>query len=502
MINSIYDKQKVVHAENENVQFPIEDQKTQEFVQSFELPQKPTIPSDKLEFDAKILCPTQRHLLFNPIENIIATLDPGCEKKIEYLLDISKKETKETFFGYHGMTQNNRLFQDILHSVFEEVLHINLPKNFYFLRISGEDRWNWKKGMESFLETFGMKPLPETYKESVIQNLLKIIEKHYGVELKIDVFSSEEKLKIWQYFQTHIENMALEDSDNRLKKYLSEDECPLQKPDFKKHQSAVIDVIEKKLLTLYPDSESFRQWFENKFADSYDVSVVFYLRELKLEDTEEQVNIDRYFYPYNDTLAPYKDNLVSLNVPLFGNYEVSGCFTPQIILENESILGNDNYLKEDLSKFFEEIGLDPSIVSSLWEEGLKILKDASNDQGCLLQFYDESSSLNQKPFSFVDKNVYVSLKHGLPVPNFIPSDYIQGKHSIKNKSRDLELRMVMNNQTTLNPFSTMRMIRYDGSSKEDSEKIILTMKDAMKDCIRDENKLKLYCELLESIWKR
>ncbi len=86
--------------------------------------------------------PTQRHIEQRSIENIIASTEPGFDKKLPLLLDIASHETEDSFFAYHGMSQKTRLFQDILNAVFEEILNIPIPKDFYFLRIPGDISWN------------------------------------------------------------------------------------------------------------------------------------------------------------------------------------------------------------------------------------------------------------------------------------------------------------------------------------------------------------------------
>lgn len=448
--------------------------------------------------------PTHRHLESNPLDKIIQTLEQGSEKKIEHLLEISNKESDGTFFGYHGMTQQSRLFQDILRAVVEEVLRISLPDDFYFLRIPGEKKWNWENGKDSFLDKFEKMTMPEPYQELIIKNLLALIEKEQGFVLKWEAFSKDERLTIWNYFQSYIEYSVKTDWNKQAKKYSLPQGYLLKEPIFNKHLPAIADVLENKVFTLYPkaDHQSFRLWFDSKFADFYDVYTVFLLKELNIDDDKILSEIDRFFLPFDDTHQPQQSLLVALNVPLFGNYLSSGCFTPKIVLENQSILGGEKHIQKLLAQYFEQIGLDPALVSPLWEAGEKILKDAGNNQGCLLQFYDESASVNQKPFSFVDKNAFLSLKHALPVQNLVPSDYIQGHYSLENKSRDLELRMVMNNQTILNPFSTMRMNRYDGSSPEEREKIILTMKELLKDSVKDEVKLQQYRNLLVNLWDK
>lgn len=448
--------------------------------------------------------PTERHLEVNPIENIVQNLNFRVpKKKLNHLLEISQKETEETFFGYHGMTQNNRLFQDLLRAVFEEILLIELPENFYFMRIPGDPQWDWVNGKNSFLQRFGNRVMPEPYKKLILQNFSLLIEKEAQIKLEIEKFSKHDQEMVWSYFQSFIDYSVKNEWNNKAKKYSLPIDYPLQDPIFNEKLPILADLLEKKVAKLEDepkkDAKAFRGWLEQKLSDDYNVHTLFFLRELQV-DLEICKEIDSFFNPFDDTSQPQQSMLVALNVPLFGNYRVPGCFTPKIVLQNESVLGGDQKLQELLATFFEQIGLDSSFVPVVWKVGEKILKETENSQGCLLQFYDESALFSLPPHSFVDQNAFVSFVHALPVQDLVPSKYIQGLYSLTKKKGDLELRMVMNNQTTLNPFSFLRMIRYDGSSQEDSDRIIKRMKNQLKNCPRDEFKLQKYRNLLHSKW--
>lgn len=447
--------------------------------------------------------PTERYLEKNPIKTILESLNHSVlEKKLEFLLGISKKETEKTFFAYHGMSQKNRISQDILRAVLEELLHFELPKEFYFLRAPGLKHWDLETSKENFLEKFNKREMPEEYKKLILENLFALIEKEQQIKLDIEYFSKEEQSILWNYFQAYLQYNVNSVWNKQALKYCIPIDYNLRSENFNEHLSSLADLLEKKISENCSngDSKSFRPWLEKKFSDDYDVGTLFQLRYLKVEEKIYR-DIDSFFMPFDDTSRAQQMRLVSLNVALFANYQTSGCFTPEIVLENESVLGGDKHLKKELETFFEELGIDSSLVTLLWDKGEKILEETTTNQGCLLQFYDESANLRQKPLSFVDENVFVSMKHALPFQDLVPSKYIQGDYSLSDNSRDLELRMIMNNKTTLNPFSPLRMVRYDGSSQEDSSRILLTMKEILKNCQKDEVKLKKFRDILLNLWK-
>jgi hypothetical protein len=56
--------------------------------------------------------------------------------------------------GYHGANQGFRIFQDIIGMVVGEILQIQLPENFYFLRIPGESTYNLNS-IDEFYDFWG-----------------------------------------------------------------------------------------------------------------------------------------------------------------------------------------------------------------------------------------------------------------------------------------------------------------------------------------------------------
>lgn len=446
--------------------------------------------------------PTERFLASHPIEEFSESFDPLVIEYFPLLIEISKEETEETFFGYHATSQNSRLFQDILRVVFEEVLDHPLPENFYFLRSPGKEEYNAYDGQQSFLEKNGELEFPNGYQEAVLKNFIALAQKQSGDPLSISDFSQEEKKLLWDYFESFIDVYTQDQWVRTAKKYSLPESAVLEEKPFNEQLPTVVDTIVKRHHELYPDSNSgaLKAWMEAKLSDSYDIYTVFNQRELPPEEKVNERLIDRLVNPYDDTAPHQQALLVSLNVPLFANSSTQGCFSPEIFLLNESMLGGDECLENELKELFAEIGLDPAMASLMWEEGIQYLRDAGADKGCLLQLFDLSAAEGGAPFSFADAHAFVSFRHGIPMHGLTPSAYIMGSDAMTQGSKDLELRLVMGNQSTLNPHSPLRMVRHDLISREASEGLIEMLKARLRGAACDAGKKQQYLVKLEILW--
>jgi hypothetical protein len=446
--------------------------------------------------------PTQRYLEEHSLEEITQTFSPKLQKKVPLLLEIAEHETEDTFFGYHGMSQNNRLFQDILHVVFEEVLQISIPENFYFLRIPGEAQWNSPGGTENFFLS-RKSGMSDFHKDLIIKNFLAILKRKQNVQLKVEDFTEDEYARMSSFFQDFIHYSLHNEWVKHAKKYGVRQHSTWAEPKFNEQLPELLQVIDAKLKQSYPETnhENICTWLSDHFADPFNIKWVFLLFEL--EDISHAKEIDAYFIPFDDTEKVQQSLLVAMNLSIFGNYKNTACCSAKIFLKNQSILNGDKNLIADLQAFFTLLGLDPEIATRMWEEGKQILEEGGAKHGCLLQFYDESALRGEKPFSFVDENAFVSFKHAIPLNCTNPTDpseYIQGTLFLKNNKKDLELRLLMNNGTTLNPFSPLRMVRHDELSQKDSQRILKQMKQILRKSLKDEAKILSYKEALENMW--
>lgn len=445
--------------------------------------------------------PTTQFLKLRPLDEMKLFLIENAEesvpefvKKLPFFLNIANQETKETF-GYHGMSQKYRLFQDVLNIVFDIYLGMPLPDDFYLLRIPGEKLWNWKEGKESFLNHYEKKELSKDYTSHIISNFLLIVEKEFKKSIQLLDLSFEERLILEEYFQNHFEYQQLTSWNKTALKYSLPIGYDIKKPIFNKNVSAVIKLISIKA---NESKETIENWFSKRFSDDYDVSMLFYLRELHLDSS-----LTKEFFTdqFNDTESPQKEILMSLNTSVFSNYVDKGCFTGQIFIEGKSVLDGDSSLNNILQEFFIKIGLGDNLAGLVWDQGLTMLEKMGDGHGCLLQFFDISSLHGEKPYKQLDHDAYLCFRHGIPIQDLAPSKYIQGKYELSINRKDLELRMVINNTTNLNPHSRLRMKRYDGLSVENSKKILAEIRKMIEGAPKDEIKIQEYKRHIQSLWK-
>lgn len=394
-----------------------------------------------ISFNSLTATPTERFLKQTSIEEIKAAMQPAHRDHITTLEAIAKQEDEETFFGYHGLTQKHRLFQDVLRAVFEEYLDIELPKNFYFLRIPGATIWDWKKGKESFLTTFNERKYPEDEFKAVVKNLFKQIKDKLGLAISFNALSKKEYATLKEYFQHYMHVEYQEQWIRKAERYTLPIRYKWKQVEKHKNFSKVLSVIKKHAQANAPQTDlaaieaGMQDLLTSDFSPIY-IDRLFYAHK----PLEQQQKFYEYWltfaFPYNDTVYPQQAMLVSMNVPLFANSSTSGCFTPEIFLANESVMNGDSHLLDSLGEFFNEIGLSSSMASSLWEDGEAILLQDPRPTGCLLQFYNESALQGAQPFSFVNKNSYLSFRHGLPVQDLVPTKYITGKYILERKEKD------------------------------------------------------------------
>ncbi|MBA3238666.1 MAG: hypothetical protein H0T62_10025 [Parachlamydiaceae bacterium] len=447
--------------------------------------------------------PSERHLQLRPLSEIFQDLEPEIQEKIPLLMEIAGQENEDTFFAYHGMSQNNRIFQDILHAVFEEVLNIPLPKDFYFLRVPNENKWNWENHKDTFFKHYGNFEAPKEMKNLVLENLLRMINKQQNVNLIFDDFTPQEKTSLWLYFQDYIDCSFHSNWTSKVEKYAIPVDYQWKKPVFNSYLPLLTEVITKKIQSSCPNYNlsSLNHWLESMFSTQFGVYNVFRLREIDPPADPAIIELlGNSDLRFNDTRAPQKSELISLNTAILANSCDIGCFTARIFLTNKSVLNGDAVLENELKELFECIGLESSLASKLWEKGQNKLSELNVHEGCLLQFFDESALRDGIPFKLVDLDTYVSFKHGIPIPNLISSDYVKGEYSLRCGSRDLELRLVVNNRTVLNPFSNFRIVRHDSLSQKESAQLILSLKEDLRNSSKNQEKIKKYVTALNRMW--
>lgn len=196
--------------------------------------------------------------------------------------------------------------------------------------------------------------------------------------------------------------------------------------------------------------------------------------------------------------------LLSMNYAIYSNFDIAGSCSVGLFAHDKSSADLD-YV-EELKPFFKKVGISKS-TNHL--KKLKIIFDAylTEKSGILLQVSEDSHLTDRKKeaYNFADKQLYPAIRGGIPYDNQLVSvhyktamseDYINKVANISD-----QLRLVINNQNTLNPNSHLKIKRWD---LQDPEKIALyekTMKAAIRNLKYDKRKMTSYHDLLERTWK-
>ncbi|MEM1283290.1 MAG: hypothetical protein AAGG81_07025, partial [Chlamydiota bacterium] len=198
------------------------------------------------------------------------------------------------------------------------------------------------------------------------------------------------------------------------------------------------------------------------------------------EDDELTGQLYHFFIPIWDTSKEQQAQLMAVNIPLFGNYRRWDECSINIFFENDSIESGDHNLKKPLKIYYKEKGLDPSIIDLLWKVAKKKLKKAKVHTGVLYQLY-HTGDLNHDAF--------VSVDFGVPIIHIEPFEAVCCEKLPKNnKGVDIQVRLVMSNEQTLNPEGGLRAIRYDNTPPEVSANIIQEMRTILRNSMRSANR--------------
>lgn len=192
---------------------------------------------------------------------------------------------------------------------------------------------------------------------------------------------------------------------------------------------------------------------------------------------------------FNDRKKEHMAKLISLNISLFGNYWDPRESTITIFHQE----GRQDSLIAPLEDFFQAIGLEPIVAQELWKKGHEMASESDITGGVLLQFFI--------PEEHLDAISYVSLPFGIPVKHLPPSETIRSDLRSPAEA-DLQLRMIISNQETLNPNGPLKIVRYDFFPKEFNYKLTKEFKSLLDTHSPNPVKLKMYKERLLQIWNK
>lgn len=460
---------------------------------------------------------TQRYLNQVSLDRILQGLTfeekVDFEASLPFFLEIAANETSQTF-GYHGAPQEFRLFQDVLKVIFEERLGIQLPENFNFLRLPGEEfSSNTSNSSHSFLTNKPEHIDPKLHRYALDYFLLRPINKSYGLQLEPNHFSDQAISEVEVFldsirkaqqalnnpFHQEIETFVFPDT---LCKGVS---C---------HTGTGIEEIHVFLnRLLIEEYQNSLPPFDHYLWEKFDVNL--YLDGVPKEQLDEYLKAyeerlkyvlelsrdwHEYFYYYYDATPAGAGQVLSMVGPLFsGMVEKEGetCLLPY--LSNSSYEGYEKSLEAILEGFCTSLGMEPGIAGKMLESGRRIIDATENDNGVIFQFYDLSSD----PQSAQDRCTYLSLACGISVynaENLKTSSFVNGD-LVADLDTQVQIRMVIGNATNLNPLGSIRMVRYDSLPEGTGLAILEAMRTVLAESSEeDPSKKAHYRELLKQYW--
>lgn len=205
------------------------------------------------------------------------------------------------------------------------------------------------------------------------------------------------------------------------------------------------------------------------------------------------------FTPIEDNIPNQRDQILSLNYSLFGNYADDSQSTITYFSRNHSRFRID--YKQTLEYLFEMLGIPFDKIDFLFDAGLAI---NSFDSGVLYQFFDNSHhGPSKKPaYSLVDTLCYPAFAAGRSDFSLSEnlSDLFQHVDAKKFDNDTRQLRLIMNNAITLNPYGPISIRRYDLVAPEVVSEYENELRSRVKQLYHNPVNVRMYKEKLEACW--
>ena len=462
--------------------------------------------------------PTYRYLTEYPAgevsNRLIQELSSGSEEKnerlinttIPFLFDVAAQED-EYFVAYHGTTQRVSLIQDITKAIVEKVLDYQLPHDFTFLRIPGDSFFSYGPDVKgSFLRIRDAEMTDELRIELADHYIFSPLSNICNTTLTSHNFSFQELSQVDSLFK-HYSHCSLFPNDidvlkeseiiSRLAAMIAEYDSSLSLSFLVLEMTKLLSydsitasgITDKEKDRLFDDFlESFAPWEFNPYTyrDEDDVR----MRELRAA-------FNRYLYFYWDSNPLGIRRVVSCVVPLFAGEPGENCIG--------SFVGNESYemgatgALYDLRIFAKSLGIKPEVVDGLLAKTMNVIKESNVTEGVLCQFFDYSAPR----FAIANNCSYISIASGHPIKDSesIPSEHlIDGELPFSIDEHDLQLRLIPDNASLLNPWNNFRTVKHTLLPEKTQNRIDRLIQETIDSVSVDEKAKELLSAKLESFW--
>jgi len=201
----------------------------------------------------------------------------------------------------------------------------------------------------------------------------------------------------------------------------------------------------------------------------------------------------------NDGISPDRDQILSMNYTLYGNSSNSSQCSVCYFLNNQSWF-NIPYTKK-LEFLFDELGMPIKEIPNLFKTGNPFV---DYDTGVLYQFIDLS---HQTPnyhnaYELVDRLAYPAVAAG-GYDNQVQvnlSELFLSDRPNRFDNHSGQLRLIMNTATTLNPYSSIAIRRYDRIDPAVIAKYESLLRQQIQKLPRSPEKVENYKQKLKAYW--
>ncbi len=210
-------------------------------------------------------------------------------------------------------------------------------------------------------------------------------------------------------------------------------------------------------------------------------------------ESEEQFLKD---YPaVIDALPEQREQLLSMNYSLFGNFDNFGECTVYWFTRNRS--ATTVGFQTQLNYLFDSLGIPTEAIPDLFAIGNPLM---TMDNAVLFQFFDFSHhNAFQNHYDLINQLCYNALPGGRPILNEKRmSEIFLG---VNSTAFPAQFRLVINNSVTLNPYSPLYIMRFDRNDPELINEYESNLREAIRTLPYDETKVVQYRELLLNMWR-